>query len=522
MNLAAPVASAERTRNGYAWPLLFGLLWILVWYRDTATAMVDIWARSETFTHGFVVPPIALWLIWRQRHRLAKLTPYPTPWILWLVAGAGLAWLLGELAVMNALTQLAFVVLLVLTAPAILGLPIARTLAFPLGFLFFAVPIGEFVMPQLMEWTANFTVLALRLTGIPVYREGLQFVIPSGHWSVVEACSGVRYLIASLMVGVLFAYLTYTSLRRRLIFIGVSAVVPIVANWLRAYMIVMLGHLSGNRLAAGVDHLIYGWLFFGVVIMLMFIIGARWAENPPPESTPALSSSSARPIGSGPFWIVAAMLAALTAAPHLANRLIAEGNTAVAPRLPDVLKDLAGGWRQTPVGFSDWQPHFVNPSADLKLGFANGEHSVGLYVAYYRNQDYDRKLVSSTNVMVPSQDHAWTQLGRGTQILNLDGQTVALRTAELRGNTTSARQGNETRLVAWQTYWIGGHLTASDHLAKLYTVLSRLLGQGDDSAVIVLYAPIDQPGGGESALETFAHANLASIEAMLRATRERR
>ena len=84
-------------------------------------------------------------------------------------------------------------------------------MAFPLGFLFFAVPIGDFMLPQLMEWTADFTVLALRLSGVPVYREGLQFIIPSGAWSVVEACSGIRYMIASVTVGCLFAYLSYRA-----------------------------------------------------------------------------------------------------------------------------------------------------------------------------------------------------------------------------------------------------------------------------------------------------------------------
>jgi exosortase/archaeosortase family protein len=124
----------------------------------------------------------------------------------------------------------------------------------------------------------DFTIAALQATGIPVYREGLNFVIPSGSWSVVEACSGVRYLIASFMVGTLFAYLNYNSWKRRAGFMLISIVVPIVANWLRAYMIVMIGHLSGNTLAVGVDHLIYGWVFFGVVIMIMFMIGARWSE----------------------------------------------------------------------------------------------------------------------------------------------------------------------------------------------------------------------------------------------------
>jgi exosortase len=134
------------------------------------------------------------------------------------------------------------------------------------------------MLPSMMQWTADFTVFALQLSGVPVLREGLQFVIPTGSWSVVEACSGVRYLIASFMVGTLFAYLNYRSSWRRAVFMLVSLLVPIVANWVRAYLIVMTGHLSGNELAVGADHLIYGWVFFGIVIGLMFMIGARWTE----------------------------------------------------------------------------------------------------------------------------------------------------------------------------------------------------------------------------------------------------
>ena len=83
---------------------------------------------------------------------------------------------------------------------------------------------------------------------------------------MVEACSGLRYLIASLMIGVLYAAISYRSAWRRAAFIAASILVPLLANWLRAYMIVMLGHLSNNTIAVGVDHLIYGWLFFGIVM----------------------------------------------------------------------------------------------------------------------------------------------------------------------------------------------------------------------------------------------------------------
>ena len=216
--------------------VIFALSVILLVYRETAWSMVEIWRRSETFTHGFLVPPITLWLIWRIRNKIALIAPRPNALALVALAVTGFVWLLGELATVSVLSQFALTTMLAVTVPAVLGLSVARSVAFPLAFLYFAVPFGEFAMPQLMEWTANFTVLGLRLTGIPVFREGLHFVIPSGNWSVVEACSGVRYIIASLTVGTLFAYLNYHSLKRRLIFVGVAFLVPVIANWIRAYL----------------------------------------------------------------------------------------------------------------------------------------------------------------------------------------------------------------------------------------------------------------------------------------------
>ena len=117
-----------------------------------------------------------------------------------------------------------------------LGLRWAKILAFPFAILFFAVPFGEVLVPMLMQWTADFTVVALKVSGVPVFREGQNFVIPSGSWSVVEACSGVRYFLASLFVGALYAWQMYRSPLRRALFLLASIVVPIVANWVRAYL----------------------------------------------------------------------------------------------------------------------------------------------------------------------------------------------------------------------------------------------------------------------------------------------
>ncbi|MBX3637668.1 MAG: exosortase A, partial [Rubrivivax sp.] len=458
------------------------LLALLGLYHQTMTAMVGIWLRSDTFAHAILVPPITLWLVWRLRHRVASVAPRPQPWLLGALVVVALGWLIGDLAGVNALTQLMLTALLVLAVPAVLGWAVARELAFPLAFLFFMVPIGEFMLPLMMEWTADFTVAALQLSGIPVYREGLQFVIPSGNWSVVEACSGVRYLIASFMVGTLFAYLNYRSTKRRLIFCLVAIAVPIVANWVRAYMIVMLGHLSGNTIAVGVDHLIYGWVFFGIVIGLMFFIGARWSEPDGDRNAalpqPAAAPAAGRAASPALHWAVAAAVVAVSAAPHaVVWQFERAAAVAAAPAL--ALPDLPG-WSaadEEPL----LTPVFVAPSAEVSQTYRQGDQRLTVHIAYYRDQGYGHKLVSSQNYLVSSDDRRWNRSASGRRSVQAGGRTVDFVSHELLGGRMPGATVRQ-RLDVRQVLWAGGRFTTSPQLATLLSVAGRLTGQGDDAA----------------------------------------
>jgi exosortase A len=491
------------------------LLALLLLYRETGLAMVGIWERSETFAHAFIVPPITLWLIWRQRGALALLSPRPNPWFALPLALAALAWLLGDLVAVNALTQLSLVAMIVLSVPLLLGWLVARQIAFPLGFLFFCVPIGEFMMPTLMAHTADFTVAALRLSGVPVYREGLQFVIPSGSWSVVEACSGLRYLIASVMVGTLFAYLNYRSLRRRWIFIAVAALLPLVANWVRAYLIVMLGHLSSNKLAAGADHLIYGWVFFGIIMLVMFMIGARWAEAEAPLSVAVAGESTTAP--RRPFWQVPVLTLALLLAPHLALHALESDSS--GSRDPVLDGPALPGWTRLDPAMSDWKPVFTNPATELQTAYARSGREVGLYLAYYRQQGYDRKLINSQNQLVTSENKQWARFAGASPSVPLAGQEVAVRGAEVRSSTALGLA--DRRLLVWQFYWVDGRLTASDVRAKAYGAWQRLLGRGDDAAAVIVYTRLDPENGAlaEQALKDFLQDGWPAIESQLQRTR---
>ncbi len=501
--------------------LRLALLWLAVFvlYGDALRSMVVIWSRSDTFAHGFLVAPISAWLVWRQRERLRGLVPGLMPWMALPMAAAAAGWLLGEAAGANVLTQFCATALLVLAVPATLGRQAARVLAFPLLFLFFMVPVGEFMTQPMMEWTADFTVYAVAMSGVPVYREGQNFIIPSGSWSVVEACSGVRYLIASFMVGTLFAYLNFHSLRRRLLFCGVALLIPIVANWVRAYMIVMIGHTSGNTLAVGADHLVYGWVFFGVVILLMFLAGARWAESTP-KVVAAAPLPAAAPARAAPGLGLALLLALLVALPPVYARQVLAGG--LPGRVVLALPALDGA----PVAPDDsagplLQPVFEGAAAQTWRLYRTDDGDVLVHVAYYRQQGYGRKLVSSENVLVRSRDPQWNRTASGRHTLAVGAATLEFQTAELLGREIPGA-AQRARLDVRQVYWAGGRWTASEQAALLRVALDRLRGQGDDGAVLTLAAPGSDSAATRARLDRFTQRHLNTIESHLAAVRASR
>lgn len=523
-------------------PLLYwglALVVLLGLYRETIGQMAALWSSSETYAHGYGVPVVSLWLVWRLRHTLAGMVPRAA-WLAWvLMLGPALLWLAGDLVAVNAATQLAVVSLVVLSVPALLGWQVAWALVFPLGFLFFAVPIGDFLLPRLMSSTADFTVLALRASGIPVYREGLQFVIPSGMWSVVEACSGIRYLIASVTVGALFAYLNYNGWRKRTLFMGVAIAVPLVANWLRAYLIVMLGHYSGNTLATGVDHLIYGWVFFGVVILAMFMIGARWADPLPGSGSAAVPVGNAdgRHLGrlgaskQAPLWglvVTVVVLCLPLAAGNAMQRLVRQGALQV-----QVLEPVAP-WRADAAASGGavagvWKPRYQNPAAVSHTVYTQAGPSpaawVGLYVHHYRQQGYDRKLVSSTNSLVHTEKDDWVQQAAGMVTAPLAGRSLAVPAAVLREQGGSL-MNQAPRLRVWRFYWVNGRYVASDVVAKLQGAWGMVQGHGDDGAIITLYTPVQMGDNGpdtaaaDAVLAGFLQVQAAALDHALVATHQ--
>ena len=521
MNRGAVVLAGEH-RVQPAWryePLLavsLASLGLLALHWQTVASIVAIWWRSETFAHGFVVVPICLWLAWRRREALAQIPAKPWWPGLVFVLLAGALWLVTSVADVLGLKQFALVFMIQASIITIVGIKVARALVFPLAFLLFAVPAGEILVPILVEWTADFTVSALRLSGVPVYREANHFIIPSGRWSVVEACSGIRYIIASVLVGTIYAAVFYRSARRRAMFVAASIIVPIVANWLRAYMIVMIGHLSNNKYAVGIDHLIYGWVFFGVVMMLLFWVGSYWQEGPAtaPSGVAAVTPPPAsNPGSSAPGAVLFAAALAACVVGGLWRPIEARidwPDPAGTPTVAAIKGD--GGWAPSANAFVDWKPRYRGFASELQQTFRKDGRDVGIYIASYRNQEKGRELVTSGNLLVAREDWDWKQMAEGSDSVEWAGQRVPVGEAEI--------LGSQVRLEVFRLYWVDGRMTSSAYVAKARLAWSKLSGRGDDAALVVMYTPI--LASGDAARETlrgFASAMSPAIERTLAASR---
>lgn len=502
--LAQPLAAAHPGWRA-AGPALAGCIaLILAIYWPTVDSIVSIWERSETFAHGYLIVPITLWLVWLKRREIARLAPVRDYLGLLFLAGAAAAWLAASAGQVQVVQQYALALMIPAAVVALAGRRIAAALAFPLAFLLLGVPVGEALIPPLMAWTADFTVAALQLTGIPVYREGLFFTIPSGNWSVVEACSGLRYLIASVTVGLLFAYLNYRKLWKRALFVAAAIALPIFANGLRAYGIVMIAHLSDMQLAMGVDHFIYGWVFFGLVMLLLFWLGSFWRDEPASQAKEG-PSWSVRPVSAASVAIFAlAVIALAGSAPAYAKFL--EAGKGAPPSLAAPAG--ANGWTLAATPLTDWRPRYQPASAGFFQVYEKEGLRVALYLGYYRGQRPGAQLVTSTNVMVEQKHPVWSNVGEAART---EGP-LSLRQTRLRSP--------EQRLLVWDWLWISGEHLSSPYLAKLYLARDKLLGRGDDGAAIILAAPYgERAEPAQEALREFARDMLPSIEAALHAAR---
>jgi exosortase A len=376
---------------------------LILFFRDVAH-LVSVWWLTSTYNHCLLIPPIIFWLVWQRVPQLRLLEPVAWPAGLGLVGLGAAGWLLGEAGGVALARHAGLILMLQGAALACLGKAVARGLAFPIFYALFLIPAGDQLVPALQTVTARMATALLTLSGIPAHLEGIFITTPSGYFEVAEACAGVKFLIAMVAFGALVANVCFRSWPRRIAFLAVCAVVPILANGVRAWGTIYLAGRTSLETAAGFDHVVYGGIFFALVIALILALAWRFFDRGVDE--PWFDPATLKGNRPARLPLVAGAVVALAALPLAWSAAISAAATRPIPPgfvLPDVT-----GWQRVAPG-TEWRPHFGGADLFRIARYRDrAGREVDLALAVYARQSEGRELVGQGNGAAPPNSRwAW-------------------------------------------------------------------------------------------------------------------
>lgn len=451
----------------FTWVVLC-VLSVTAWFwtfRDGIIHMVQVWGNSEAYKHCFFVPLISAYLVYEKRHQFGFEHIKPNYWLFLPLFALQIFYLVVAQLEINLFMHAAAVCSLILLLWALIGNIIGRILIFPLFYLIFAIPFGEELVPMLQDVTAELSVFFLELVGIPVYREGLYLYLPNGTFHVAEACAGVRFLIGTFTIGVLFSYINYTRYWKRLLFVLICAVLPVIANGIRAFGIMVIGYYSDMKYATGADHLVYGWFFFAFILVMLFYIGSIGTDKAiTPDKPDSCSALNSRLV----YSVFAVLLMVTLVAPKLLGDYALQFNSEPVDSHP------FQHFSQSQVITELDAPSWVAPSQD-RAWF--GQWQDVQFRAIYVNEDtQNQELVSSRHRVFDNE--RWTQSSIETQTLG--GKAVrVVKVVNL--------AGEQKILVAW--YQVKGLQSINSLEVKWKQLLNRVEGGSNDGFFIVAEVP---------------------------------
>ena len=272
-----------------------GVVALIALFWDTAASAVKLWWGQPTYNYAFLILPISAYLVWRKRGEVQAETPTGSLWGVVTVATFALIWLVSDAAEINEGRHIAFVGMLLGILLACLGWRIFKILSFPFLYLFLLVPTGTVLLPLLQQIATHISSEIVRWFGIPVYTEGFFIEVPSGSYHIEPGCAGLNFILATLALAPLYAYLLYRSLWKRLIAVVVALALAIIMNGVRIAGIIALAHWGGPKLNIVDDHLLYGWAFFAMVLFAAGYAGSFFADSESDAPTNKTKSSVRHP-----------------------------------------------------------------------------------------------------------------------------------------------------------------------------------------------------------------------------------
>ena len=459
-----------------------------------------VWTERPEYSYGPFIPCLTAFLIWQRRDRLERVPAVGSWFGPLLVALAVLLRLAGDLATSSILVEYGLVVAIFGIALSYLGVPGLRLLFMPLLFLFFMIPLPEFLLQSLSTHlqavSSQLGVAFIRFCDISVHLDGNVIDLGTMKLQVAEACSGLRYLFAMLTLGFVVAYFFKGPLWKRIVIFLAAFPITVLMNSFRIGLVGVTVEYFGRSAAEGVLHEFEGLgIFMGCLILLVALMWglARIGRDPRPlravfglelpPRTPAGAAVRDRPIPAA--LVVAAGLLLATAI----------ATAALPERKP--LKPARQDFGAFPMSVDAWRgrsekldPIYLDvlkPSDYLIADYRSPQRDlINLYIAYYDAQNREASS-HSPRLCIPA---------GGWEIIELERRElpdVRFRGQPLAVNRAVIVKGEYRQLVYYWFQQRGRNLT-NEYVTKTYILWDSLTRNRSDGAMVRLVTPIR---GGE-------------------------
>jgi exosortase D (VPLPA-CTERM-specific) len=504
--LSSPVISAV----GVAFVLSLLLFW------DGISRMWGWWIDAPEYSHGLLIPPVAMFLMWQQKDRLERVPFRGSWWGVGLVALSGALLVLGQLATVYTLIQYAYLVCLFGLALALTGSKAFRLLFMPLFVLVFMIPLPSFVLSNLSNklqlLSSEMGVWVIRLFDISVFVEGNVIDLGGYKLQVAEACDGLRYLFPLMTIGFLMAYFYKGALWKRVVLFLSSMPITVIMNSIRVGTIGVMVEHWGIAMAEGFLHEFQGWVVFmasaGLMLGEIAVLNRIGRESGDwrqlfgvefPAASPRDAPIERRRIP-GSFVAATGLLAVFLLIMQVTPR-----PAEIFPRRESFINypmEL-GGWAGRRESMDGIYLDALKLDDYLLADYSTaGAPPVNLYIAYYTSQRKG-EAVHSPRSCLP---------GGGWQLREFDQRTVSgvkINGEALRVNRTLIELGDQRQMVY---YWFEqrGRIITNEFAVKWYLFWDALTRNRTDGALVRLITALP-PGGDEQSADRRLEAMAAQI-----------
>jgi exosortase len=266
----------EKAQMGGWFAALTLSMLVLIMYLSVLSSLARQWWNDPNYGHGFFVPVFAGYVLWSERDRWCALPFRPNNFGFAIMLFAIALRVVGTLGAELFVARLSLVILIIGVVLFLAGSQILRTIAFPIGYLLFMIPLPAIVYYQLtlplQLWASRLGASGLVAVGIRTLREGNLLILPNCTLNVVEACSGIRSLLSLLAAVVAYGYFAERSTWKRTVLAVASVPIAIATNGLRLVATGVLSYYYGPSVDSGMVHLALGLGFFSLAFVLILLV----------------------------------------------------------------------------------------------------------------------------------------------------------------------------------------------------------------------------------------------------------